>query len=92
MAGDDTPLTEDLRFLLGQINAVVTTLPARMDRFEIQVSTSLIDLNTRLRMVEQAVAQKTAVSSTLTWIVGLIAGAAGSLASGTVTYFLTKHG
>jgi hypothetical protein len=84
MAGDDTPLTEDLRFLLGQINAVVTTLPARMDRFEIQVSTSLIDLNTRLRMVEQAVAQKT-------WIVGLIAGAAGSLASGTVTYFLTRH-
>ena len=56
----DTPLSlaADTKFLLGEINEVVRTLPARMDRFEQNVNQNLAGLNMRIYALEQAQARR----------------------------------
>ncbi len=90
MSEKDIPLTEDVRFLLGEISSVVKTLPARMDRFEAQVQADFQGLHMRLLALEQANAKRSGAFSAAFYAVAVVSGFVGSLLSGLWTSFL-KH-
>lgn len=83
----DTPDTHGIanqNFVLGEINAVVKSLPSRMDKFEAQTTAAFADLrrdfqanmtglNSRLTEVEKQQAQDRGVRATFLWLVGLFA-------------------
>ena len=103
MSGEREPTTlaDNDRFVLGEINAVVKSLPSRMDRFETQTSSQLTDirrefsqnvagLNSRVQMLEQNSAHRSGVTGTLTMGITLAAAFIASLLSGLFPYFLGR--
>lgn len=87
----DRDLTDDAKFILGEIYGVVKAMPSRMDRFEAQVTSSLTVLNNRLAAVETVQAHQTGIKQTLVWFIGGVSGVIGSMLSGLLTYFAVKH-
>jgi len=87
----DRDLTDDTKFILGEIYGVVKAMPSRMDRFETQVTSSLAALNSRVSDLEQSQAHTSGVKGTLAWFAGGVGGIVGSMLSGLLTYFAVKH-
>ena len=88
----DTPLSlaADTKFLLGEINAVVRTLPARMDRFEQNVNQNLAGLNMRIYALEQAQARRSGGISAITAVATVVASFIASVSSGLVAFILSR--
>ena len=97
-----TPLHDNDRFVLGEINAVVKSLPARMDRFEAATSSGLADIrrefsqnvngiNNRVMILEQGAARHSGISTSLMTFVTIVATLVSSLISGLIAFFLGKH-
>ena len=103
MGENASQLHDNDRFVLGEINAVVRSLPARMDRFEAATSAGLADIrrefsqnvngiNNRVMILEQSAARHSGVSASLMTVVTIVATFVSSVISGLVAFFLGKHG
>lgn len=97
-----TPLADNDRFVLGEINAVVKSLPSRMDRFETQTSGALSEIRAEFRQnmsgvhqrilaLEQNSAHKSGATSATFTIVTVVASFIASLFSGFISFLLSKH-
>jgi hypothetical protein len=99
---DPTALADNDRFVLGEINAVVKSLPSRMDRFETQTSGALSEiraefrsnmqgLQSRVATLEQGAARHSGVSAAVFTGITAIAAFIATLFSGFLAFILGKH-
>ena len=90
------------RFILGEINAVVKSLPSRMDRFETTTTSALADirrefsqnmggLNNRVMLLEQNMARHSGVTGAVMTVVTIVATFIASMISGLIAFFLGHH-
>ena len=95
-------VTEDLRFVLGEISATVRAMPPRMDRFESDTQRRFTELSTKLDgamkalevrvlAVERAQEHAKGVRGALTSVSALIVAFVSSSISGLIVYFVGKH-
>lgn len=85
------PLANDAKFMLGEINSTVKSLPVRLDRLEQTMTTNLNGLNARVMALEEANARRAGALSVIATQASVIASLIASLCSGVVIYVFGKH-
>lgn len=85
------PLSEDAKYMLGEINATVKNTSLQVADLRIEMMSNLSGFNTRLIELERNFAHRQGAVQSITWIVGIASAFIGSLVSGLLTFFIGKH-
>jgi hypothetical protein len=88
---NDFPLSDDAKFMLGEISAIVKTLPSRMDKFEQKMDNAVISLDNRVAHLEELNANRSGSVNTVQRIGTYVWAFISATVSGFLVWFLGRH-
>jgi hypothetical protein len=87
---DPLQLSDDARFMLGEINATVKHTAQAVSDLRLEMMANMSGFNTRLQELERQFAHRTGVRTTAVAMITGIATFVASCFSGLLTYFISR--